>query len=258
MNVLSKLDRFYSDFNGEKFIIGKSLLNKPLYCFKVQKTYFPKVIVQYAIHAREHITTLLALEQIREFTKFGRYGTVYFIPSTNPDGIEICLSGKPLYKANARGVDLNVNFDAKWGPGKSNVKKASDSDCIGEFPFSEPETRALRDFTLAVKPQATISYHCKGEEIYWEFFQKQKFAIKDKEIALSLAKVTGYTVKRTPDSAGGYKDWCIEKLKIPAFTIEVASDLLSHPIGEENLREVFARNKAVIPTLIDNLRRKYE
>ena len=58
-----------------------------------------------------------------------------------------------------------------------------------------------------------------------------------------MAKVTGYAIKSAPNSAGGYKDWCIEKLKIPALTIEVGNDDLTHPIGEEHLVEIYKQNK---------------
>ena len=61
---------------------------------------------------------------------------------TNPDGVALALGGlssvkEPsradflrglnggedfsLWKANANGVDLNVNFDARWGAGIKNV-----------------------------------------------------------------------------------------------------------------------------------------
>ena len=110
------------------------------------------------------------VKQIKEFEKHGKKGCVYFIPLVNPDGVEIVEKGKPLYKANAREVDLNVNFDADWGKGKYNQKFKGDANFIGEKPFSEPETIALKEFTLKVKPDMTFSYHSKGEEIYYSFF----------------------------------------------------------------------------------------
>ena len=258
MGVLSELDVFYKNFQGEKFIIGRSHRKKPIYCFRIKKTDFPKIIVQYAIHAREYITTYLAMLQIEDFIMRGKVGTVYFIPAVNPDGIEIAELKNPLYKANDFGVDLNVNFDALWGTGRENVRRKSDCNFIGERPFSEPETRALRDFTLLIEPHSTLSYHSKGEEIYWEFFQGEKERNRDEKIAKILSEVTGYAVKLTPDSAGGYKDWCISRLKIPSFTIEVGSDNLSHPIGKEYSKDVFIKNQDVITTLIESVRREYE
>ncbi len=245
MSVLCELEDFYLSFSGEKFVIGKSVKGRPLYCFKVVKSDYPKVIVQYAIHAREYITTYLAMRQINDFIKRGKRGAVYFLPAMNPDGIIIANNLNPLYKANANMVDLNVNFDARWGMGEKNQTTRGFENYIGEKPFSEPETRALRDFTLKIKPNATISYHSKGEEIYYEE--------NDVKLAKKLAKATGYAIKRTPSSAGGYKDWCVGSLKIPAFTIEVGRDNLSHPIGREHLDEIYRKNKRVIMTLTENI-----
>lgn len=253
MDVIDKVYDFYFTFKGEKGIIGYTEKGREIPYIKVKKTDFPVVLVHYGIHAREHITSYLSLLQIKDFIKNGKSGTVYFIPMVNIDGVEIALTKKPLYKANANGVDLNVNFDARWGEGQSNIKVIGDENYIGEHPFSESETKALRDFTLKIKPDATISYHAKGEEIYYQFFQKDKDAKRDFLLAKSLAMVTGYKIKPTPNSAGGYKDWCIEKLKIPSFTIEVGKDEYSHPICSKHLLEIYLKNKEVITTLIKGL-----
>ena len=143
----------------------------------------------------------------------------------NPDGALISQTAYPLWKANARGVDLNCNFDADWGSGRLNTKIRGGENCMGDYPFSEAEASALRDFTLRIRPYVTLSFHTKGEEIYWEYGGKG-----DKNGAELLEKITGYTAKRIYGSAGGYKDWCIQKLNIPAYTIECGSDSLAHPI----------------------------
>ena len=251
MGVLRAIGGFYGKYFYEKGIIGYSAKKRPIRFFAVEKSRSPVIVAQYAIHAREYITAYLAIEQIKEFIRTGRRGKVYFIPASNPDGICICESGRPFYKANARGVDLNVNFDAAWGEGDKNVFVPGEENYIGESPFSEPETRALRDFTLKVKPQATVSYHSKGEEIYWEFGQKGADYCRDAAVAAKIAAETGYKAKIITGSAGGYKDWCISALKIPALTIEVGSDELSHPIGKESLSEIFKRNKRVMNILTE-------
>ena len=56
----------------------------------------------------------------------------------------------------------------------------------------------------------------------------------------------------TPYSAGGYKDWCIENLKIPAITIEVGDDRLSHPIKKQKLRPIYKENKNVLEISIQH------
>ena len=251
MSVFSDVEKFYQKFNGEKTVIGNSLLGKPIYAMCVEKTARPLVIAQYAIHARDYVTSYLALKQIKEYQRLAKVGKVYFIPLLNPDGVEICEKGRPFYKANGRGVDLNVNFDARWGEGESNITCAGEANYVGKFPFSEPESRAIERFTTALMPDMTISYHSKGREVYWYFGQKDKDLERDHYLSTIYAISTGYVQKRTPNSTGGYKDWCIEKLKIPALTIEAGDDNLRHPIKKRYAKEIYLENKgALIRTVL--------
>lgn len=149
------------------------------------------------------------------------------MPLVNPDGVTIAQTDRPMWKANARGVDLNVNFDACWGSGRLNTRERGGENCIGDCPFSESESLALARFTLKIRPFATLSFHTKGGEIYWEFSGRG-----DERGARVLSDATGYAVKRIRGSAGGYKDWCIQKLGIPAYTIECGRDELAHPVTD--------------------------
>ncbi len=251
MDVIEKLNKFYNAYPLKKGVVGKTERGNDIVYFSVEKSVYPVIICQYAIHAREFITTYLALYQIKDFIKNGKVGSVYFIPMVNVDGVKICLNANPLYKANANGVDLNVNFDARWGTGRLNTTEPGDQNFIGDFPFSESETRALKDFTLKIRPNITLSYHSKGEEIYYEFFQDENTRKRDFRFAKAVSEVTGYAIKDTPFSAGGYKDWCIESLKIPALTIEVGSDELSHPIKSKHAKEIFVKNERVLTSICD-------
>ena len=55
--------------------------------------------------------------------------------------------------------------------------------------------------------------------------------------------MNGYPVKITVGSVGGYKDWCIEKLGISAFTVEVGKDSYAHPLGESALEDILLKNE---------------
>ncbi|MBO4472555.1 MAG: hypothetical protein J5765_01970 [Clostridia bacterium] len=256
----------------ELFTVGYSLLSQPIYGGHVGSSSGRQVIVQCAIHAREYVTTLLAVELTKYYatTPFG--GGAYFIYNMNPDGVRLVLDGAEFlpcekqrdfllsvngsedfsrYKANANAVDLNTNFDAKWGGGASNLRCPAPESFIGYYPMSEREVNALAAFTKRISPYATISYHTKGEVIYYGFDgQKEDSLARDEAIAYRLSAVTGYTPILTAQSTGGYKDWCIEKYDIPSFTIEVAPNNATHPVGEEYLPDLFEQNKNVLPTLI--------
>ncbi len=244
MDILSLNKKVFTKFKGKKIVIGSSLFGHQILCYGVIKSPYPKAIIQGSIHAREYITGYLTLKLMQNFYLKGKVGSLYFIPVMNPDGVMIALNKDKLYKANGRGVDLNVNFDARWSTGSQNVRKRASENYIGEKPFSEPETMALRDFTLKIKPDYTISYHSKGQEIYYEFFQEN--ADRDLELAKIVASLTGYQIKKTPNSAGGYKDWCIQELGIPSLTIEVGDDKLVHPIKKRQLGKIYRENKHVI------------
>ena len=220
--IYDEIRQFYQSYGHKKCVIGYSCQNRELYAFHVGELTGRQFIAVYAVHAREWITARLAIKHIK--TGF-KSGGGWIIPLLNPDGAHLSETARPLWKANARGVDLNCNFDADWGTGRLNTKTRGSENCIGDYPFSEPETSALRDFTLKIRPYVTLSFHTKGEEIYWEFGGKG-----DRQGAEILKKVTGYEVKRIYGSAGGYKDWCLQKVGIPAYTIECGSDELTHPI----------------------------
>lgn len=266
MDIYQKTKKFYQSFSGEKRIIGKSVWGRNLYAVKVGGG-SPVGLAQYAIHGREFITTELAFLH----AKVGVFqGSLWVLPLVNPDGAllsERGLCATPneekerllalnggnkdfsLWKANANGVDLNVNFPAKWGEGTKNTRLAGAENYIGEKPFSEPETRALQLFTEQIKPDYTVSYHTKGEEIYWWFFQDEARRQRDEKLALALSQATGYPLKTAQGSVGGYKDWCITRFEIPSFTIEAGSDEFCHPIRGEGLENILTKNKDALLAL---------
>ena len=219
--IFDEIEDFYENYREKKCVIGYSFNGKEIYAFHIGAYTGRQFIAVYAVHGREWITARLALKHIKKGASCGGW----IIPLLNPDGAEISQTRNALWKANARGVDLNCNFDADWGSGRLNTTVRGSENCIGDCPFSECESAALKDFTLKIRPFVTISFHTKGEEIYWEFCGKG-----DKNGAKLLEDITGYKAKKIYGSAGGYKDWCIQKLKIPAYTVECGSDGLKHPI----------------------------
>jgi len=253
----------------ELFNIGRSTLGKNILATHVGSFDGTQIIIQGGIHAREYISTLLMIEQARYLNanNLVTEGGIYFIFLTNPDGAEIVLDGIEnlpceitkqyltlangnddfsQYKANINLVDLNTNFDVDWGSGSQNTFCPNTQNFIGFYPNSEREVLNLINFTNRIRPSLTISYHSKGEVIYYGFQgESEENIARDRMIGEQLAELTGYPLIFTEASSGGYKDWCIRYLQIPSYTIEVGNENLPHPIGEENLPLIFEQNKDV-------------
>ncbi|MBE7085223.1 MAG: hypothetical protein E7368_04130 [Clostridiales bacterium] len=260
MDIYQQTARFYENVKTEKTVIGQSLFRRNIYAVKIGDG-SPVGVAQYAMHGREFVTAKLAFAQYNYGLKKGSF---WIVPLVNPDGALLSQVGLDsvqeikdrerllrlnggkvdfsLWKANGRGVDLNVNFPARWGTGRKNVRFAGAENYIGEKPFSEPETLALKNFTEKIKPDYTISYHTKGEEIYWYFYQSARTYPRDKRLAKALSLSSGYPLAQAKGSAGGYKDWCISAFKIPAFTVEVGADWLQHPIVDEGVNDIIEKN----------------
>lgn len=254
----------------ELFNAGKSVLGKNILATHIGSYSGPQVLIQGGIHAREYITSLLLVEMARDlfFNNKLTDGGIYFIFLTNPDGAQLVLDGIESvkcditrnyltsangnstdfkqYKANINLVDLNTNFKALWGQGEQNVFCPAIANFVGYYPESEREVQSLVSFTLNTKPTITISYHTKGEVVYWGFENESEANLeRDKTIGEAISTTTGYQLLQTKNSTGGYKDWCIDSLKIPAYTIEVGNEELPHPITEEYLPEIYEKNKLV-------------
>lgn len=96
-------------------------------------------------HGDEPATVLLLESFLQSAAWRTLSASVIVLPLANPDG---CHLGT---RYNARGVDLNRNCDFNW--------RADCEEPPGSAPWSEPETRALRDFILAWRPAKIVSLH---------------------------------------------------------------------------------------------------
>ncbi|MCM1367660.1 MAG: hypothetical protein NC184_02465 [Roseburia sp.] len=270
MSIFDTVKRGMAVAGAEVFSIGESACGLPLLGAHCGGHTGRQIIVTAAIHARECYTALVVLRQIERAARALAQGDgAYFVPLVNPDGalffesgdtlgsptLERFQSSNKLWKANADGIDLNCNFDANWGSGKQNKTVVGASDYIGERPFCAPESAALAAFTRRIMPAFTVSYHCMGGELYWEFFQSAEDRARDMALADAIAKRIG--VKRVDgdlSSAGGYKDWCVQKLHIPSVTVELLSSG-EHPFRADNFSEACAVNERLPEFILDMLRK---
>ncbi len=184
--------------------------------------------------------------------------TIYIMPMVNPDGVDLVLNGlstdNPYYddllkwndtgrpfsevwQANIRGVDLNHNYDAAWDLSKQaelelGIVGPGPTRYSGPEPFSEPETRAVRDLTREIDPRLVLAYHSQGEVIYWNFMDLAP--PESRPIGEVLANVSGYTLEELFGIASyaGYKDWFIQDFGGPGYTIEVGLGINPLPISQ--------------------------
>lgn len=192
-------------------------------------------------------------------------GGLTVIPVLNPDGAEIslhagkggvpedylvpALASSPLgeklrndrefcrrWKANARGVDINRNFDAGWDDMRlisleNGIRGPASEGWTGECPVSEPETRAVVSLCEKERFRHLIAFHSQGEVIYWNY--RQCTPPKTHIMARILSMSSGYALGEPALSAcaAGLKDWFMEHYRAPAFTVEVGSGRCPLPLS---------------------------
>ena len=119
-----------------------------------------RVLVVGAMHGDELTSASLALHWIALAQKAGQPVHWRFIPVLNPDGL---LARRPT-RVNARGVDLNRNFDTPgWEhDAPRHWEKRTRKDprrWPGTAPLSEPESQFLHAQMDEFRPQLVVSIH---------------------------------------------------------------------------------------------------
>ena len=250
-----------------------------------------RVLYVGAHHGMEWITSLILTQFCEELCKMistkervcGIYPcdllqgyTLSILPMLNPDGVEYQIHGvredNPLrdrllemnsgstdfssWQANARGVDLNHNYNAGFEEYKKlerqkGIQKGAPTRYSGEYAESEPEVAALCNLIRFSAPwRGVMTLHTQGEEI---------FSPTDKEerecsiTARRLSELTGYKLSRAEGLAayGGLSDWCVEKLSIPAFTMECGRG--KNPLPITQISSIYSTIRAslfLFPTIL--------
>ncbi len=265
--------------------IGKSVWGKTIYYIRLGNGE-NRISFNGAHHGMEWITSALLMKFVWEYLRKEASGksfrgvrpqvlskktSLYIIPMVNPDGVELATKGIPAeleaglranlvkingsedfgrWQANARGVDLNHNYDALWEKSKAmegeyGILGPGPTRFSGGFPFSEPETRALANFTREKDFAMTLSFHSQGKVIY------QGFNGREPAVSLKIAKafecISPYRVEEVEGmaSCGGYKDWFVDKFRRVGFTVEVGEG--RNPLPAENLPIIY---KETLPILL--------
>ena len=264
--------------------IGISYFTRPIYALSFgcgRKT----VVMTGAHHGSEHLTAALLLDFAEELALAVEAGDRRFaldlrsllenrrlilVPIANPDGVSLATEGitpdvpsperllrlnrgNPDFshwQANARGVDLNHNYDYRFAAYKQiereNRITEGPTRYAGEYPESESETRAVLNLLRKHfdSPLASLAFHSQGEVIYYHDMPSTRHA------AAFLARTTGYAPKAAEGLAayGGLTDY-LASLGIPAFTLEIGKGQnplpdTDSPLLYATLRETLFRSLA--------------
>lgn len=241
-------------------MLGQSILGRKIPVLRLGRG-SKKVLYIGAHHGMEWVTCTVLLRFVNEYCELLRSRgkvnglsvealdesrSIYVIPMLNPDGVEYALHGieedNPLYErafsmngqsmdfshwqANARGVDLNHNYNAGFAEYKrleaeNGIFGGAPTRFSGEAPESEPEVgylcnfvRFYDDFSMA------LTLHTQGEEIYYT--SGGEVPPKGERIGERLASLCGYSLSKPEGMAayGGFTDWFIREFGRPSFTVE--------------------------------------
>ena len=260
---------------------GKSLLGKEIFAFVIGEGK-KNIVYVGGTHGIEWLTSLLLLKFTENLASAYENESLLsgfnikdilenkkliIIPELNPDGIEIAIKGASacgkykaenyeickgdfsFWSANARGVDINHNFNADWytlreAEKEAGINSPSPSRFGGLFPESEPETAAITRLCRRIAVEMLITFHSQGEEIFYEYGKNTPE--KALHIAKMFSALTDYTLVKNEGlySSGGLKDWFIEELKRPAFTVEIGKG--KNPLPLEEVDGIYEKLEALM------------
>ena len=267
-------------------VIGKSILKKNLYVVRLGKG--PnKVFYSASIHANEWINSIVLMKFIEDYcdayinnSTLYNYSirtlynssSIYILPMNNPDGVDLVtksiasnsytymvtqkiannFSNIPFpsgWKANIKGVDLNLQFPAGWNQARQikysqGFTKPAPRDFVGFGPLTEPESLAIYNYTIANNFKLVIAFHTQGQEIYWNF--QNINPPNGYNIGRSFALVSGYSLANVPynSSFAGFKDWFIQDFNRPGYTIETG--IGENPLPLSQFEQIYKDNLGIL------------
>ncbi|NNF43801.1 MAG: hypothetical protein HKO59_14725 [Phycisphaerales bacterium] len=262
--------------------LGESIEGRPILGYRISAAPAgsPGVLFNSCQHAREWVSPMVTTFIAEELTS--GYGddpaittlmdTVefYIIPIVNPDGYEFSWTDDRLWRKNRRpngdgtvGVDTNRNWDFGWGGGGSSGD-TSDPTYRGTAPFSEPETRAMRDFYQS-HPDivASIDFHSYSQLVLfpWAFQEGgpgddgQHDAIggsmsSDIAAVHGMSYVAGPVFETLYQASGGSIDWTWGDQGVISYTIELRdTGAFGFLLPPEQIRPTAEENFPAILTL---------
>lgn len=146
------------------------------------------------------------------------------------------------WKANARGVDINRNFNTSDWEDVFYVKQPSYQNYKGESPETEPETKALVSFVNSLSnPVLSLAIHSQGEVLYYNSGQKDLSA--SERLAEIVSELNRYNIEDEVRHDAAFDDWCILNKGIPSVTVEIGSYNVKEPIPPTEFEDIWEANR---------------
>lgn len=221
-------------------IIGRSVQARPITVARVGDGPIDVLIVG-GIHGGYEWNSIVLARRILEHFRArpdeldGEF-TLHVIDNMNPDGLHAVTGGTPIDefdfsavdttvgRFNANGVDLNRNWDGDWEPTSYWGRRIVDA---GTEPFSEPETRAVRDYFLRIDPSASVFYQSAAAGIWYSGAEDAWNPARN--LARAYARGSGYRLPSTMgdgpvdyEITGSADDWFYE-IGHPNLTVELTT-----------------------------------
>jgi hypothetical protein len=266
-NIANEYDNIVELYSN----LGKSYEERIIWVMKISdnpnvKEDEPEVLFVGAHHGNEAIGNEMALYIIDTFTTF--YGKdpritwlvdnheIWVVPMPNPDGLEYTLNDNswrknrspnyisevtpgpfdPKLIRTSYGTDLNRNYDMEWGdPDGSAVLLQRSGTYAGSEPFSELETQALRDLSLAHNFSVYVDYHSGIEMILYPWGYTSDPTpdnVLFERVAAELERLTGVEERQGYDlyqTNGDSLDWVYFNRRSLAFTVELSVPKMPEP-----------------------------
>lgn len=176
---------------------------------------------------------------------------IFLIPMVNPDGVmadtrKNCAPNHGPFghssSVTSYGVNLNRNYDDPWFlaylfPARYYlpfILADSSFNYRGPYPFSENETKAVKNFAEAHSISISISYHSYGEFIIYPWLHTTKQTPDEllfRSVGENISSINHYYLLVKEDrlfplyggTLGGSENWFYREKGTIAFTIEVGA-----------------------------------
>ncbi|MGN0481452.1 MAG: M14 family zinc carboxypeptidase, partial [Lachnospiraceae bacterium] len=221
--LMKKLALFYApDTSVED--IGESHGGRTIYAIHLGKGNKSFVYIS-GVHGCENVNPNVLLKIIEHYVcnvPLPKDYRMIFVPVANPDGYEYARISRKMLRNNARGVDINRNFEC--------------ASFKGKIPNSEPETKALINLFENYRPELLIDFHSRGKSVFYHrAAMDEEYNKMNLKIAKAIIKETGYFLEKpeneNPLGAGGNTvQFFSEKYYKPAITVETVSENEEYPL----------------------------